>query len=137
MSRTKTHISTGRNDRHQTDRYEYSPEYTEAFKEKQKRRGWSWPVTGPSTYYDESHTTDDSFVRPKRHPNKRKHRSLNREFAQTGWYCKMSDWRNPYGEVYDRSFRMKGARKVGRRKRRARLKEQTNREIDIQMSYTD
>ena len=135
MSRTKTHISTGRNDRYQTDRYEYSPEYTEAIKEKQKRRGWS--ANGPCTYFDESRTTDDSFVRPKRHPNKRKHRSLNREFAQTGWCSKMSDWRNPYGEVYDRSFRMKGARKVGRRTRRARLKEQTNREIDIQMSYTD
>ena len=135
MSRTKTHISTGRNDRYQTDRYEYSPEYTEAIKEKQKRRGWS--VNGPCTYFDESRTTDDSFVRPKRHPNKRKHRSLNREFAQTGWCSKMSDWRNPYGEVYDRSFRMKGARKVGRRTRRARLKEQTKHEIDIQMSYTD
>lgn len=130
MSRTKTHIKSGRNDRYHADIFEYSPEYVEAYKKRFQHE--------PPTGWDDSWTTDAFGVvfHPSRHrhPNKKKHRSLKREFGITKCCCTIDRFRNPYGSVEDRSFRLKGFRKVGTRLRRARLKKIVNHEIDIQMS---
>lgn len=139
MSRTRTHIKSCRNvtDRIHSDNFEYSDMFKQAYRDEHKRHGWT--VEDPPTGYDISYTTCASNYEqvPKRHPYKKKHHSLNREFATIGGRIKIGDIRDPYGPVYDRSFRMKGVRKVGARIRRSRLKEQTNQEIAIQLSYTN
>lgn len=75
----------------------------------------------------------DAYIHTTRHPNKRKNKSLSREFAEVGLYDP-SGWKNRFGDAYDRSSRTHLGRRELAAKRRNKLKnevkEQINREIE-------
>ena len=76
---------------------------------------------------------DDPYIIATRHPNKRKNKSLGREFSEVG-LSNPANWKWRYGEEHDKSSRMHLAKRVMTEKRRTRLKheveEQINRELN-------
>jgi len=83
---------------------------------------------GGEDSYDYTHTTDsdniDRYRECTRHPNKKRHSVLNKEFSKFG-IRKTKNYRNPYGEVDYRSFRLRLNKSTANGKRRAKLKEET------------
>lgn len=83
---------------------------------------------GYEQIYDYSHTADSDNSNPRRectrHPNKRRHTVLDKEFSKFGIY-KIKNYRNPYGEVDYKSFRLRLHKRTANEKRRAKLKEET------------
>jgi hypothetical protein len=82
----------------------------------------------PDVEYDEvdmSHTTQEgpeAHYLTVRHPNKRKKRgSLDREFKNVGM-SSPSYWKNRFGEVYDKSSRMRLIKREMTQTRRHRMK---------------
>lgn len=75
---------------------------------------------------------DDPYIIATRHPNKRKNKSLGREFSDVG-LANPANWKYRFGDAYYRSNRMHLAKRMMTKKRRNRLKheveEQINREI--------
>ena len=70
-----------------------------------------------------------------RHPNKRKKKSgLMKEMHEVNLYCgSIKTCRNPCGEIYDRSSRMRLYRSTMDGRRRAHLKEQTRQHIEEEL----
>jgi len=71
----------------------------------------------------------NAYIKSTRHPNKRKNKALSREFAEVG-LCDPSEWRYRYGEEHYKSSRMHLAKRVMTEKRRNRLKNKTEKEIN-------
>lgn len=93
----------------------------------------------PGVEYDEvdmSHTTQEgpeAHYLTVRHPNKRKKRgSLDREFKNVGM-SSPSYWKNRFGEVYDKSSRMRLIKRVMTQTRRHRMKHDTEEEINREL----
>lgn len=93
----------------------------------------------PGVEYDEvdmSHTTQEGpevHYLTVRHPNKRKKRgSLDREFKNVGM-SSPSYWKNRFGEVYDKSSRMRLIKREMTQTRRHRMKHDTEEEINREL----
>lgn len=75
----------------------------------------------------------NAYIKSTRHPNKRKNKSLGREFSEVG-LSNPASWKYRYGEEHDKSSRMHLAKRIITEKRRTRLKheveEQINRELN-------
>lgn len=75
----------------------------------------------------------DAYVHATRHPNKRKNKSLGREFSDVGLtnpaYCKYR-----FGDAYDRSSRTHLGRRELAAKRRNRLKHEVEEEINREIN---
>ena len=96
-------------------------------------------VREPGVEYDEvdtSHTTQEgpeANYLTVRHPNKRKKRgSLDREFKNVGM-SSPSYWKNRFGEVYDKSSRMRLIKREMTQTRRHRMKHDTEEEINREL----
>ena len=80
---------------------------------------------------------DDPYIRATRHPNKRKNKSLGREFSNIG-LTNPANWKHRFGDAYDRSSRTHLGRRELAAKRRNRLKheveEQIKRELNNEQS---
>lgn len=74
----------------------------------------------------------NAYIKSTRHPNKRKNKALGREFSDVG-LTNPANWKYRFGDAYDRSSRTHLGRRELAAKRRNRLKneveEQINREI--------
>lgn len=109
--------------------YEYNEDFAEYYTNK-----WKYICKNidakPSPNYDASNTMNgihDEYIpnteKVRRHPNKKSHKkSLYREFAKTKTYGTKC-YRRPYGEADNKSYRMRGFRKVETQRRRTRQKE--------------
>jgi len=93
----------------------------------------------PGIEYDEvdmSHTTQEgpeAHYLTVRHPNKRKKRgSLDREFKNVGM-SSPSYWKNRFGEVYDKSSRMRLIKREMTQTRRHRMKHDVEEEINREL----
>ena len=93
----------------------------------------------PGVEYDEvdmSHTTQEgpeAHYLTVRHPNKRKKRgSLDREFKNVGM-SSPSYWKNRFGEVYDKSSRMRLIKREMTQTRRHRMKHDVEEEINREL----
>ena len=94
----------------------------------------------PGVEYDEvdmSHTTQEgpeAHYLTVRHPNKKSNKvSLGREFKNTGM-TGTRYWRNRFGEIYDRSSRMRLIRREMTQTRRHRLKHDAQDEINRELN---
>lgn len=88
----------------------------------------------PNVEYDEvdmTHTTcsPDAYQLTTRHPNKKKHHSLNREFGKNG-LPNISNWKSRYGESPDKSSRNHLVRREIAQIRRRKIKRETKKIIE-------
>jgi len=77
----------------------------------------------------------DAHLLATRHPNKKRRTSLNREFHEVN-LSSPANWKNRYGDAYDKSSRMRLAKRVVVQKRRHRMKHNTEEEINREL-YDD
>lgn len=75
----------------------------------------------------------DAYLLATRHHNKRKRASLNREFHKVN-LGSPANWKNRYGEVYDKSSRMHLAASEIAMKRRRRLNHDAQDEINRELN---
>ena len=75
----------------------------------------------------------DAYLLTTRHPNKRKRASLNREFHKVN-LGSPANWKNRFGEVYDKSSRMHLAASEIAMKRRRRLNHDAQDEINRELN---
>lgn len=136
MSRTYSHINKeGRNKykSRQENEYDFLPEFEENYRSQFNKIGHTnknWPIRSDVSYTTFSADSPLHIKDQKRkHVNKRHRSSLTREFTITNTDT-INNVRNPYGEVWDRSFRLKGLRKAGSKSRRTRLKQITRNIIE-------
>ena len=74
----------------------------------------------------------DAHLLATRHPNKRKHASLNREFHKVK-LCSPANWKYRYGDAYNKSSRMHLAASEIAMKRRRRLNHDAQDEINREL----
>ncbi len=75
----------------------------------------------------------DAHLLATRHPNKRKRASLNREFHKVN-LGSPANWKNRYGDVYDKSSRMHLPASEIAMKRRRRLNHDAQDEINRELN---
>ena len=74
----------------------------------------------------------NAHIKATRHPNKRKNKSLGKEFSEVG-LSNPSNWKYRYGEEHNKSSRMHLVRREIAAKRRNRLKHEVEEEINREM----
>ncbi len=81
----------------------------------------------------DEHDYADAYVHATRHPNKRKNKSLGREFSDVG-LTNPANWKYRFGDAYDRSSRTHLGRRELAAKRRNRLKHEVEEQITRELS---
>ena len=124
---------------------EYSPEFKEKLDKELKEREYSGNYTYEKAYenthkVDASNTTlsadkdwNDVNRKNSRHPNKKKHPTLSREFKGTN-EGGIRVWRHRLGNRDDKSDRMKGWRHRSARTRRTIMKRNDQKLIDEELN---
>ena len=74
----------------------------------------------------------DAHLLATRHPNKKRRTSLNREFHKVK-LSSPANWKNRYGDAYDKSFRMHLPAREVAMKRRRRLDHDAQDEINREL----
>jgi len=75
----------------------------------------------------------NAYIKSTRHPNKRKNKSLCREFSEVG-LSNPAKWKWRYGEEHDKSSRMHLIRREIAAKRRNRIKHEVEEEINREIN---
>ena len=76
---------------------------------------------------------DNPYIRATRHPNKRKNKSLGREFSDVG-LTNPANWKYRFGEACGRSSRTHLCRRELAAKRRNRIKHEVEEQIIRELS---
>ena len=121
------------------DKYDFNKNYGKVVYPNGYEASFINEAREPGVEYDEvdmSHTTQEgpeAHYLTVRHPNKRKKRgSLDREFKNVGM-SSPSYWKNRFGEVYDKSSRMRLIKREMTQTRRHRMKHDAEEEINREL----